>query len=668
MRRRNQLQVNTFPFLAVLLCAMGALILVLLVMDRKAKLAAQAKAQEKVRQQQHEYAGRTAARKREAEAKRKSALAAWEKRRDELRGRVSAEKRQLDDEMKRVEARLAEAAARLRREEDVVQKLRAQVDVEKTRLVQQEKAVAAAKQEAEGLTGKAAEANAARERLTAELDQLEKTLAQLREARQRDATTYSVVPYRGKRGDSRRPLYVECAAGGLIFHPDRLQVDTEVPAAIRQEVERRVTAQKEELARQGVSQARPYLMLLVRPDGILRRYQIEAAIRDLGVDFGYELVDAAWKLHFPTPDETRTAATPSPSPEPPPTPAKQTVSSGPVRLLPPASGPLAGISTSGKPVEGPPGNGSSIPGGSPADLPSLAGSTGPELGSPGNAPAAGGTTADGSRIGLPLPAPGAGIGLPVAQPSPEPPANGGSSNRPLAGIGLSRPRPYGSPEGETPASIGAGQSNSAPPHPDAPLPTPAVTAPARQEQTAAADGGIVLPPIVPGGGAAGARTPTPGGVASAATPGAAGEPVANGGSGGRPGFQGPTPAPGDNDRRELPLRPARVTNPGDLTIFVECRADCVVVYPTRKVYALSVLSQTPLYNPLYFTVRELMRRHLATPRPDGSTPRVQVRFLVHADAERSYHLAYPSLETVSVPKSRTSLLPDDDVGRIVTGY
>ena len=39
-RRRHTLQVSTFPFLAVLLCTMGALILILLVLDRRAKLAA----------------------------------------------------------------------------------------------------------------------------------------------------------------------------------------------------------------------------------------------------------------------------------------------------------------------------------------------------------------------------------------------------------------------------------------------------------------------------------------------------------------------------------------------------------------------------------------------------------------------------------------------------
>src|SRR5215475_10489355 len=55
MRRRRQgLQVNTFPFLAVLLCAMGSLILLLLVIDRRAKAVARAKAQQALEQVREE--------------------------------------------------------------------------------------------------------------------------------------------------------------------------------------------------------------------------------------------------------------------------------------------------------------------------------------------------------------------------------------------------------------------------------------------------------------------------------------------------------------------------------------------------------------------------------------------------------------------------------------
>src|SRR5262249_23562040 len=80
------------------------------------------------------------------------------------------------------------------------------------------------------------------DQLARELAELEATLDALRALRQRGQQTYSLVPFKGKRGISRRPIYVECNAAGLIFHPDReamtgFQLD---PAAIRQAVEARL--------------------------------------------------------------------------------------------------------------------------------------------------------------------------------------------------------------------------------------------------------------------------------------------------------------------------------------------------------------------------------------------------------------------------------------------
>ena len=64
MRRRRQvLQVSTFPFLAVLLCAMGSLILLLLVIDRRARVVARAKALQAVARAEAEDAKAVAARK-----------------------------------------------------------------------------------------------------------------------------------------------------------------------------------------------------------------------------------------------------------------------------------------------------------------------------------------------------------------------------------------------------------------------------------------------------------------------------------------------------------------------------------------------------------------------------------------------------------------------------
>src|SRR5262245_65982877 len=54
MRRRHQLRPDTFPFLAVLLCAMGSLILVLLELDRRARSTANARAETAWRKQEQE--------------------------------------------------------------------------------------------------------------------------------------------------------------------------------------------------------------------------------------------------------------------------------------------------------------------------------------------------------------------------------------------------------------------------------------------------------------------------------------------------------------------------------------------------------------------------------------------------------------------------------------
>src|SRR5262249_22739791 len=50
---------------------------------------------------------------------------------------------------------------------------------------------------------------------------------------------------------------------------------------------------------EGAKDTRPYIMLLVRPDGIHRYYQAQAALRDLALEYGYEFVDASWILKVP---------------------------------------------------------------------------------------------------------------------------------------------------------------------------------------------------------------------------------------------------------------------------------------------------------------------------------------------------------------------------------
>src|SRR6185295_12809990 len=80
MRRRHQMRPDTFPFLAVLLCAMGSLLLLLVVMDRRAKAVARARALQAAAARSAEEAERDAAALREREERE----AEWQRRREEL--------------------------------------------------------------------------------------------------------------------------------------------------------------------------------------------------------------------------------------------------------------------------------------------------------------------------------------------------------------------------------------------------------------------------------------------------------------------------------------------------------------------------------------------------------------------------------------------------------
>ncbi|MFO0928993.1 MAG: hypothetical protein U0736_18560 [Gemmataceae bacterium] len=205
----------------------------------------------------------------------------------------------------------------------------------------------------------------------------------------------------------------------------------------------------------------------------------------MGVDFGYELVDADWKLHFPPAEETRTASVAKPSPEPPAPVAKKTALSGPVSLMPPATGgqpsgqPSPGPFALG-PIQGglravvralggnagqasaaanrPPGRlHSTDPGRGTGRRSGVGGNAGPDLGGPGLAGPAGTGGSDGPQIGMTLPPPsgspggsGTGTWAPASAYRPRsrhrnrrPTRAPAADQRPV--VGLSRPRPYGAP-------------------------------------------------------------------------------------------------------------------------------------------------------------------------------------------------------------------------------
>src|SRR5437764_6551308 len=101
MRRpRQRLQVSTFPFLAVLLCAMGSLILLLLVIDRRAKIVARAKALQSLAKLSDEE-------EKAAEARR----AEYERRRRALHALLAEEDEDVQTQVKTVQDKVHQSKA-----------------------------------------------------------------------------------------------------------------------------------------------------------------------------------------------------------------------------------------------------------------------------------------------------------------------------------------------------------------------------------------------------------------------------------------------------------------------------------------------------------------------------------------------------------------------------
>src|SRR5262249_20461379 len=89
-RRRHKLEGSTFPFLAVLLCAMGSLILMLLVLDRRAKAAARERAQRAAEQVAAEEVRIAEERKQEWDQRRQALHAELIGQEQELAGKIAA--------------------------------------------------------------------------------------------------------------------------------------------------------------------------------------------------------------------------------------------------------------------------------------------------------------------------------------------------------------------------------------------------------------------------------------------------------------------------------------------------------------------------------------------------------------------------------------------------
>ncbi|MBC7351316.1 MAG: hypothetical protein H5U08_03075 [Thermogutta sp.] len=278
--------VSLFPFLAVLICTMGVLILLLVILVRQARLKAVAQAR----------AARVGSVAEEALPSAEK-LRQWEED-------LQWQEEQLRASRDQTQQQLTEARTLLGHVEDSLRRLRDEGILWQEKLRQLEALQQTAGMERKSLI----------ESQEAELAELQRKIADLKRKieeakRQPSARSYAIIPYQGPHGTRRRPIYLECRSDGVYLQPEGIRFPPEdflgalgpgnpLDAALR-------AVREEWLARREFDpdkDGEPYPLLIVRPSGIEAYYAARAAMMSWGTEFGYELVEDDWTLSYPPPD------------------------------------------------------------------------------------------------------------------------------------------------------------------------------------------------------------------------------------------------------------------------------------------------------------------------------------------------------------------------------
>ena len=265
-----------FPFLAVLVCTMGALIVLLVVITRQSRLAAAEAAAEQRREQQ-------------ADLQAAQEMAEW--RVEQLRD----SERQTDEQLEQARAMLGNLEEHARQLHNELEQIR---------------------EAWEGMKAAGEHRRERREHLEAELarlqTQIERAREQLADAERAVADReprYAIIPYEGPNQTRRQPIYLECTGEAVILWPEGIRFPAEdfegplgpgnpLAAAVRAKREYLLDHQAYDPSRRG----EPYPLMIVRPDGVASYVAAREALTSWKDSFGYELVPEDWKFEYPPSD------------------------------------------------------------------------------------------------------------------------------------------------------------------------------------------------------------------------------------------------------------------------------------------------------------------------------------------------------------------------------
>jgi hypothetical protein len=275
-RRHAASPIQLFPFLAVLVSALGALVLLLVAVNRQVTIQAAVAARQALLQQT-----------KEGEAALTGNRIALQRELTSLKAQIRAvhdQQRVLESKM---ESTRREAGANTLR----FQALKQSVDeVRETRV-----------------------ANQARiEAIRREIAAIDAARSKMKDQAQEPDVRFVPLVHPGANGTARQPIYLECSALGITVQPEGVLFPAQAlqgpegQAALARVIQILSQHYLERDVGKDVAHAyrewEPYPLLLIRPDGATLSYVARGILEQSNLPFGYELIEADWKLQFPESD------------------------------------------------------------------------------------------------------------------------------------------------------------------------------------------------------------------------------------------------------------------------------------------------------------------------------------------------------------------------------
>ncbi len=280
IRRRDVSSVSLFPFLAVLICTLGVLILLLVIFTHQARLQAA----------------------REALEKNKSEAAENTRQNETSKERIELLRKSREEAARR----LAEIRLRLGIIEDHSRKLTENLNQLKETKEQLEQSRADGRRH-EQIEAELADTKANIARVEADIETMRSETARLSNSHR------PTIPYEGSSGTLRIPICIECRGDSIVLQPEGIVLtekdfdgplgpENPLAAALRAAREHIMTTAGKNITDAEIKRIEPYPLLLVRPAGTLSYNCARQALESWGPDFGYELIETEWKIDYPSSD------------------------------------------------------------------------------------------------------------------------------------------------------------------------------------------------------------------------------------------------------------------------------------------------------------------------------------------------------------------------------